>query len=79
MTLESVTLMETLVEHYIADLTMRACLVANSTGKLDKECFQYLVRKDRNKFSRVFKLLKSKEEIDKETERPLEEELTTVI
>ena len=32
-------------------------------GKLDKQCFMYVVRKDRQKFTRVQKLLKTNEEL----------------
>ena len=55
---EAVTIMEQLVINYIEELTTRAIQVSELTGKLDKECFLYLVRKQRQKFTRVTKLLK---------------------
>ncbi len=33
------------------------------TGKLDKECFMFLVRKDKHKFSRVNRLIKANEDL----------------
>lgn len=70
---QSVELLEQLVVEYIEDLTAKAVNIAEMTGKLDKDCFMYLVRKDRKKFNRVHQLLttndyikKAKEEISKE-------------
>uniref|UniRef100_A0A7S1XLM5 Transcription initiation factor TFIID subunit 13 n=1 Tax=Phaeomonas parva TaxID=124430 RepID=A0A7S1XLM5_9STRA len=62
----SVELMRELVVEYIADLTEDAFNVAKIKGKLDAECFKWLVRqpKDRRKFQRVEQLLKVKEEIN---------------
>jgi transcription initiation factor TFIID subunit 13 len=60
---DSVKLVEHLVNNYLEDLARRAAEVAELRGKLDKECFMFLVRKDRRKFSRVHKLLKTNEEI----------------
>jgi hypothetical protein len=42
---------------------LKALEVAEVTGKLDKECFMFLVRKDRHKFSRVNRLIKANEEL----------------
>jgi transcription initiation factor TFIID subunit 13 len=60
---DAVHLVESLVVSYIEDIAVRALEVADLRGKLDKECFLFLVRKDRKKFSRVHKLLKSNEEL----------------
>ena len=59
----AVCLLEILVVSYVEDLAVRALEIAELRGKLDKECFMFLVRKDRKKFSRVHKLLKSNEEL----------------
>mmetsp|Transcript_6835 Transcript_6835/g.6139 ORF Transcript_6835/g.6139 Transcript_6835/m.6139 type:complete len:119 (-) Transcript_6835:8-364(-) len=60
---DSVNIMEKLVVNYVEELTMRALLVSEITGKLDKECYMYLVRKDRKKFNRIHKLLVANDEI----------------
>ena len=60
---ESVTMLENLVAEYIGNLASRALDVAEVTGKLDKECFMFLVRKDRLKFNRIQKLIKANEEL----------------
>ena len=60
---DAVRLLESYVVNYIEDLAVRALEIAELRGKLDKECFMFLVRKDRKKFSRVHKLLKSNEEL----------------
>ena len=62
---QTVNLVEALVTEYIKDLGARALQVADlrPNGKLDKECFLYLVRKDRSKFQRVNKLLVASREI----------------
>jgi hypothetical protein len=44
-------------------------------GKLDKECFMFIVRKDRKKFSRVHKLLKSNEELKTVNKVELKEDI----
>jgi len=61
----AVRLVEALVTEYIQDIGARALQVAElrSNAKLDKECFVYLVRKDRPKFQRVHKLLTTNEEL----------------
>ena len=41
----------------------RACTISELKGKLDADCFLYLVRKDKKKFSRATQLLKTNEEI----------------
>ena len=60
---ESVNLVESIVTNYIEDLTARAVQVSELRGKLDKECFMFVVRKDRRKFSRINSLLKANEEL----------------
>ena len=59
----AVNLVESLVTDYIEGLAERAVEVAELRGKLDKECFMFLVRKDRKKFNRVHKLIKTNEEL----------------
>lgn len=61
---QSVELMEKLVANYIRSLCHKAQEVSDiSGGKLDKECFMYVVRKDRRKFTRAYGLLKANEEL----------------
>lgn len=62
---ESVNLIEKLATEYIQDLSARALQVAEirPSGKLDKECFLYLVRKEKQKFLRINKLLTANKEI----------------
>ena len=60
---ESIVFLEKLVTEYVEDFTYRALQLSEITGTLDKECFMYLVRKDRRKFNRIHQLLTSNEEI----------------
>jgi len=62
---DAVDMVEGLVTNYVKDLAARALQVADlrPNGKLDKECFLYLVRKDRQKFQRVNRLLFANKEI----------------
>ena len=60
---ETVALVEAIASNYIKDLTLKAQEVASLTGKLDKECFLYLVRKETAKFSRISQLLSTYEEL----------------
>lgn len=62
---ETVLLVENLVKQYIEDLCLRSMNIAEIRGKLDRECFMYLVRKDRRKFNRIQTLLQANEEIKK--------------
>lgn len=62
---DSVKLMEEFINEYIEDITFRAMKVSELTGSLDKDCFLYVVRKDRKKFNRVHKLLSAFDEIKK--------------
>eukprot|EP01041_Mallomonas_annulata_P013749 gene13749-29239_t len=61
---DAVSLVETLVKDYIEDLAVRALEIAELRGKLDKDCFIFLVRKDSRKFNRVQKLLETHEKIE---------------
>lgn len=72
---DAVHLVETLVVEYIQDLAVRALEVAYVRAKLDKECFMFLVRKDRKKFSRVHKLIKTNEELKTVRKIELNEEI----
>jgi hypothetical protein len=60
---ESVNLMEKLAVSYIRNTCQRAKEVGDLSGTLDKECFLYAVRKDQRKFTRIYGLLKTNEEI----------------
>ena len=60
---ESVKLMEALVTDYIHALCTNALKVSELTGKIDKESFLFLIRKDKVKYERVLKLLKVNEEM----------------
>lgn len=56
---------EDIVTGYIRDLALKALKVAECRpgGKLDKECFLFLVRKESQKFKRVHHLLAVNEEL----------------
>ena len=71
----SVNLMEKLVTSYIEDLTERAIVVSELTGKLDKECFMYVVRKDRKKFNRIHQLITTNEELKEVQKVEFEQEV----
>lgn len=60
---ETVTLVEALAAQYIENLTAQALVVADMRGKLDEDCFKFVVRKDNAKFGRIQKLLTAHEEI----------------
>ena len=72
---ETVKLVESIVTNYIEDLTMRAVQIADIRGKLDKECFMFVVRKDRRKFSRIHKLLKTNEDLKNAQKFEMSEDL----
>lgn len=72
---ESVKLVESIVTNYIEELTMRAAQIADIRGKLDKECFMFVVRKDRRKFSRIHKLLKANEDLKNAQKVEMSEDL----
>ena len=71
---ECVKLVESIVTNYIEDLTMRASQIADIRGKLDKECFMFVVRKDRRKFSRIHSLLKANEDLKNAQKTDLKED-----
>ena len=60
---ESVKLMESLVTDYIQSLCTNALKVSELAGKIDKESFLFLVRKDKQKYERVVKLLRVNEDM----------------
>ena len=62
---ESAKLVETLVVQYIEDLVVKAAEVAQIRGQFDKECFMFLARHDRRKFTRICKLLETHEDLKK--------------
>ena len=70
---DCVTLVESVVTRYIEDLALRAKEISDLRGKMDKECFLYVVRKDRSKFSRVCQLLKANEELKNAQKTELKE------
>ena len=70
---DCVDLIESLVTRYIEDLAQRAKEISDLRGKMDKECFLYVVRKDRSKFSRVCQLLKANEELKNAQKTELKE------
>jgi len=67
-------LTDRLVTTYITELAQRAEIVAETTGKLDKECFLYLVRKDEFKFSRVMKLINTNDQLRTIKKQNIDEE-----
>jgi hypothetical protein len=73
----SVSLLEAITTNYIEDLTTRAVQVSELRGKLDKECFLYVVRKERRLFNRAARLLKSHEEIKSAQRETLREDPST--
>jgi hypothetical protein len=62
---ESVELMELLCYEYIQALCTAAIETSKLTGKLDKECFIFQIRKDKRKYDRICKLLKANDELKK--------------
>lgn len=71
---ESVVLVEAIATEYIRNLTLKAQEVASMTGKLDRECFLYLVRKETSKFTRVKQLLSTHEELKQAQSTQLRDE-----
>ena len=73
---DAVRTVDSLVTEFIQDLGGRALRVAElrPDKRLDKECFLYLVRKDRKKFQRVHSLLVANEEIKKHRKLDIKEE-----
>ncbi len=62
---DAVELVDILAQQYIQDLTMKAVEIADLRGKFDKDCFIFLIRKDRRKLKRVNELLRANEELKK--------------
>jgi hypothetical protein len=60
---KTVEVVEFFVRGYIQNLVVRAQNVAVISGKLDRDCFLYLVRQDTLKFNRIDRLLKANEDI----------------
>jgi hypothetical protein len=73
---DAVRTVDNLVTEFIQDLGARALRVAEMRPdkRLDKECFLYLVRKDRKKFQRVHCLLAANAEIKKHKKLDIQEE-----
>lgn len=71
-------LIDRLVTTYITELAQRAEIVAETTRKLDKECFLYLVRKDEFKFSKVMKLINANEQLKTIKKQDIDEEDSAV-
>jgi hypothetical protein len=73
---DAVRCIDTMVTEFIQDMGARALRVAElrPDKRLDKECFLYLVRKDRKKFQRVHRLLAANEEIKRVKKVDIKEE-----
>jgi hypothetical protein len=73
---DAVRTLDSLVTDFIQDMGARALRVAElrPDKKLDKECFLYLVRKDRKKFQRVHRLLTANDEIKRVKKIDMREE-----
>ena len=72
----SVKMLTGIVENYIEDISIRAVQTSEMRGKLDKECFLYVVRKERRLFNRAARLLKAHEELRNVQKESLSDELT---
>ena len=65
---ETVRLIDMLAQQYIQDLTTKAMEIADIRGgNLDKDCFIYVIRKDKTKFARATYLLKANKDIKEAT------------
>ena len=64
---DALSLVEKLTCQYIENITNEALSIAQSRGtvenEFDKESFLLLIRRDRKKFARVHKLLKTNDEL----------------
>ena len=74
---ESTQLVQDIVVQYIEDLVVRAGEIGKLRGSLDTECFIYLVSRDRQKFSRVCKLLEAYEDLKSVQKKTIEDVQTT--
>jgi hypothetical protein len=72
----SVKMLMGIVENYVEDISNRAINTSEMRGKLDKECFLYVVRKERRLFNRAARLLKAHEELRSVQKESLTDELT---
>ncbi|OWZ24302.1 hypothetical protein PHMEG_000662 [Phytophthora megakarya] len=59
---ETAELMEDLVVEYIHAMTKKAMELATIKGKLDTECFIFLIRKDPERYDRIAELLRANDE-----------------
>ncbi|GLD95275.1 hypothetical protein PINS_up003919 [Pythium insidiosum] len=59
---ETAQLMEELVVEYVENMTKKAMEVSILKGKLDPECFIFLIRKDPERYERINKLLHANDE-----------------
>ncbi|CEG37225.1 transcription initiation factor tfiid subunit [Plasmopara halstedii] len=59
---ETAELMEDLVVEYIHSMTKKAMDLASIKGKLDTECFIFLIRKDPERYDRIAELLRANDE-----------------
>ncbi|KAG7400788.1 Transcription initiation factor TFIID subunit 13 [Phytophthora boehmeriae] len=59
---ETAELMEDLVVEYVHAMTKKAMEMATIKGKLDTECFIFLIRKDPERYDRISELLRANDE-----------------
>ncbi|KAF4324907.1 hypothetical protein BBO99_00001857 [Phytophthora kernoviae] len=59
---ETAALMEDLVVEYVHAMTKKAMEMATIKGKLDTECFIFLIRKDPERYERISELLRANDE-----------------
>ncbi|EGZ17414.1 hypothetical protein PHYSODRAFT_503737 [Phytophthora sojae] len=59
---ETAELMEDLVVEYVHAMTKKAMELATIKGKLDTECFIFLIRKDPERYDRIAELLRANDE-----------------
>ena len=62
---DTADLLEEMVTHYIADMTLKANSVSKRQGKLRTEDLMFVMRKDKKKYSRMQELLYMNEELKK--------------
>ncbi|GAB9465889.1 Transcription initiation factor [Globisporangium polare] len=60
---ETAELMEDLVVEYVHAMTKKAMDLAVVKGKLDTECFIFLIRKDPERYERIAELLRANDEL----------------
>lgn len=71
---ESVKIVESMVAKYIKSICYKAQEISKVNNKLDKDCFKYIVRKDRAKYTRIENLLKSNELVKQARKQQLNSE-----